>query len=149
MAYLVLVRTETKVLNSLAGILGASDEKGVASRGSPQCQLVEGQDLTTGSQDSGPRSRGEAKSSDAHLGDGQEAVVIGDGANDDDGLAFGLLGGVCHDARDGHRRAVDSRHEEAAEDDLVEVGIGSPCAMNQMGHPANNLNQIYVRARKR
>jgi len=64
------------------------------------------------------------------LGDGQQAVVICDGANYGDGLVgIGLLcalgGDFAGDAGDGHGRAVDAGHEEAFEDNFVEVGVGS------------------------
>lgn len=56
----------------------------------------------------------------------EEAVVICDGTDHDDGLVFvslcGMLAcGFRDDAGQGHWRAVDAGHEEAAEDNLIEV----------------------------
>jgi hypothetical protein len=62
------------------------------------------------------------------FGDSEEAVVVRDGANDADGFVFvrflrGLRGDFTGDAGDGHWGAVDAGHEEAAEDDFVEVRV--------------------------
>ena len=64
------------------------------------------------------------------FGDLEEAVVVGDGADDADclvlvGLFRGFGGDFGGDAGDGHGRAVDAGHEEALEDDFVEVGFGT------------------------
>lgn len=88
----MLVGTEAKVLDGLSGVLGASEEQGVASSGCTESKLVQGQGLTTSSQDTGPSSSSEAESSNAKLGDSQETVVIRDGTNDHDSLVVGLLG---------------------------------------------------------
>ena len=72
------------MLDSLTSILGASEEKGVASGGGTESQLIQSQSLSSRSENAGSSSGGEAESSDAEFGDGQEAVVIGDGANNND-----------------------------------------------------------------
>lgn len=131
-AYLVRVGTEAEVLDGLTGVLGATEEEGVGAGGGAEGELVEGQALAAGLGDPGTGGGGEAQSSDGELGDLKQAVVIGDGANDDDSLALVRLAGVLvgggrDDAGDGHRGAVDARHEEAAEDDLVEVRIRAAC----------------------
>ena len=64
------------------------------------------------------------------LRDGEQAVVICDGANDCDGLVgigfFRALGGdFAGNAGDGHGRAINAGHEESFEDDFVEVGVSS------------------------
>ena len=54
----------------------------------------------------------------------EDAVVVGDGADDNDD--FALPAGLFHlpgDLGDGDGRPVDLGHEEAAEDDAVELGI--------------------------
>ena len=66
------------------------------------------------------------------LGHVEQAIVISDGADYDNGLVRvgGLLGvgaGYVDDAGEGHGWAVDLGHEEAAKDYLVEVGVGAAC----------------------
>ena len=123
----MLVGTEAEVLDSLSGVLGATEEQGVASGRGTESKLVQGQDLTTSGHDAGTGSSGEAESSNAELGDGQETVVISDGANNHNGLVVGLLGSVGDNSRDGDGRPVDAGHKEAAENDLVEGRLGSAC----------------------
>lgn len=125
----MLVRTHAEVLNSLTGVLGSTEEEGVASGRGAESKLIKGEDLTTGSQDASASGGGEAEGSDAELGDGQETVVIGDGADDDDGLVVGLLRHVGDDAGERHWGPVDAGHEEAAEDDLVEGRLSAACAI--------------------
>lgn len=125
--------THTEVLDGLSGVLWSSQQNNVAASWGSHGQLVESQALTAGLLDSGTGSGGESQSSDGQLGDDVHSVVVGDCADDCDGLALvGLLGGwgadFAVDAGEGHGWAVDSRHEQSLEDDLVEVGIGSSCA---------------------
>jgi len=116
----MLVGTKAKVLDGLSGVLGSSEEEGVASGRSTESQLIESQDFSTSSDDARTGSSSEAESRNAELGDGQETVVIGDGANNNDGLVVRLLRGVRNDSGDRDRGSVDARHKQAAEDDLVE-----------------------------
>lgn len=121
---------EAEVLDSLAGVLGTTEEKGVGTGGGTESELVEGQALAASLLNASAGGSGEAESGDRELRNSKEAVVVGDSANDNDGLALVGLAGLlaCShggDARDGHGRAVDAGHKKAAEDDLVEVGIGT------------------------
>lgn len=120
----MLVGTHAEVLDSLAGVLGTAEQQGVAAGGGTQSELIQGEGLTTGSQNASAGSGGEAQSSDAQLGDLEKTVVISDGANNNDGLALLALG-LADDARDRYRGTVDARHKEAAEDDLVEGRLGT------------------------
>ena len=104
--YLVLVGTEAKVLESLTGVLGATDQQGVAAGGGTQGQLVEGQGLATGGDDAAAGGSGESQSGDGHLGDLEEAVVIRDSADDNDGLAL-LIADLALDAGQGNGGSVD------------------------------------------
>ncbi len=90
-SYLMLVGSEAEVLNSLSGVLGSSEKESVASSGSSKGQLIQSQSLTSGSNNASTGSGSESESGDTELGDGQETVVIGNGANDDNGLVVGLL----------------------------------------------------------
>jgi len=121
----VLVGSKAKVLDGLSGVLWSSQQESVASSRSTQSQLIQGQGLTTGGNDAGTGGSGEAESGNAELGNGQKTVVISDGTNDDDGLVVGFLRGVGDNTREGDGRAVDARHEEAAENDLVEGRLGT------------------------
>lgn len=117
------VRTEAEVLHSLTGVLGAAEEEGVGTSGGTEGKLVQSEDLTTGLLNASASSGGDAQSSDRQLRDGQEAVVIGDGTDHNDGLALVRLVDVRGNTGDRNRRAVDARHEETAKNSLVEVGL--------------------------
>lgn len=56
----MLVGSETEVLDSLAGVLGSSQQNNIASSGVSQSQLVQSQSLTTGLLDPGTGSGGES-----------------------------------------------------------------------------------------
>jgi len=78
---LVRVGSESKMLDRLTGVLGATKEKGVGSSGRPQGKLIDGESLAAGLDDAGTRSRSEAESSDGELGEFQETVVVSNGAD--------------------------------------------------------------------
>lgn len=121
--HLVGVGTEAEMLDSLTGVLGATEEQGVGAGRGAQSKLVEGEGLTTGLLNASTGSSGEAEGGNRQLGDGQETVVISDGADHDHGLA---LLGVVHvrsDAGERDRGAVDAGHEQATQNSLVEVGL--------------------------
>ena len=122
--YLVLVWTEPEVLEGLAG-LWSTEEEGVASGWGAKSELIQGKDLTTGSQNAGASGSGEAEGSDGELWDSQETVVVGDGTDNDNGLVVRLLGDVGGDSGEGHWWPVDAGHKQAAEDDLVEGRLGA------------------------
>jgi len=82
----VLVGSEAEVLDSFSGVLWTSQKKGVASGWCSLSQLVKSQDLSTSGQDAGTSGSGKAESCNAELGDSQQTVVVGDSANNDDGL---------------------------------------------------------------
>jgi hypothetical protein len=125
MSYLVLVWAEAEVLDCLTGVLWSSEEQGVASSRSAESQLIQSQSLSSSSDDASTSSSSESESGNAELGDGQEAVVIGDGANDYNSALVILTGFVGNNSRDGDRGSVDAGHEESAENDLVERRVGS------------------------
>jgi len=120
---LVAVRTKAKVLNSLTGVLGTTEKEGVGAGGGPLGKLVEGQALTTSLDDPGTGGSGESKSGNRELGDSEHPVVVSDGADKDNSLGLVALG-LGSDPAEGHRGPVDPRHEEPAEDGLVESGVG-------------------------
>lgn len=130
---LVLVGAEAEVLDGLAGVLLAADEDGVATGGGAGSKLVEREALTASSLDAGAGSVGESQSGDRKLGQLKHSVVVGDGANNDDGL--GRLGGrsghtalrlgQVDDARNRNRGLVDLGHVESAKDGLVESAVSA------------------------
>lgn len=118
---------ETEVLESLTGVLGATEKEGVGTSGLLESELVKGDGLAASSGDAGTGGGGEAESRNVHLGDDKETVVIGDGANNDDGLLLVAVLDIGGNAREGHGGAVDAGHEQAAEDNLVEGSISAAC----------------------
>jgi hypothetical protein len=127
---LALMRAHAKVLHRLSRILGSTQQNHIASSWVLHSQLIDSHALTTCSLDSCASSCGESESGNVEFGDFEKAVVVGDGADDADGLVFvgflsGLGGDFAGDAGDRHGGTIDARHEEAAEDDFVEVGIGA------------------------
>jgi hypothetical protein len=130
----VLVRTETEVLDSLAGVLGSSQQNNIASSRVSQSQLVQSQSLTTSLLDPGTGSSGESECGNVQFGDCEETVVICNGSDNSNCLVLvSLLGGLglClgDNARNRDGRTVDARLKKALKNDLVEVGVGATCAL--------------------
>lgn len=151
-AYLVLVGTEAEVLDGLAGVLGAAEQEGVGTSGLLKGQLVEGDDLAAGRGDAGTGGGGDPESGNRHLGNGQEAVVIRDSADDDDRLVLVAVLEVGRNAGQRDGRTVDTAHEQAAEDHLVEGRIGAAwqaCCQNHFDYRKNRGFKMHLRARKR
>ena len=119
------VGTEAEVLDGLTGVLGTTEDQGVAASGGTESKLVQGDGLAAGSGDAGTGGGGESQSGDSDLGELEESVVVGDGADNDDGSLLTLLVDVAHDAGEGDGRAVDLGHEKTAKDDLVEGSVSS------------------------
>lgn len=120
------VGAKAEVPDGLTGVLGAAEDQGVAASGGTESKLVQSDGLTTGGEDAGAGSSGEAESRNRDLGDGQETVVVGDSADNDDGPLL-VLGNVGGNAGQRHRGTVDLGHKEAAEDDLVEGSVSAAC----------------------
>lgn len=125
--HLVLVWAHSKVLNGLSGVLWSSEQKSVASSRSSQRQLIQSQDFTSSSNDAGACGGGEPESSNADLRNSEKTVIIGNGANDDDGLVVRLLRCVRYNSGERNWRAVHTGHEQSSENDLVEGSISSAC----------------------
>lgn len=121
----MLVRAKAEVLDGLTAVLGATENEGVATGRSAKSKLIESDSLTTSGNDAGTGGGSESKSGHGHLGASEQAVVVSDGANDDNGALLAFLVDVRDDAGQGNGRAVDLGHEEASKNDLVERGIGT------------------------
>jgi len=126
---LVGVWAETEALDSLSGVLWSAEEDGVGSGWGSESELVEGEGLTTGSENSGTGSGGELQGGNGELWDGKSTVVVSDGTDNDNGLAmvgWGVwVGGVSDDSRERDWWAVDLGGKESAQDNLVEWSVGS------------------------
>ena len=128
--------TEAEVLDGLTGVLGATEEEGVGTGRGAHGQLVNGDGLTAGGDNAGTGSVGETEGSDRELGELEKAVVVSDGADQDDGLAVVGLAGVLvgsggNDLGQRHGRAVDLAHHQAAEDGGIELGVGTAFAQKK------------------
>lgn len=131
------MRPKPKMFHRLPRILRPPHQKRPAPRRRPQRQLIQRQTLPPGLLDPRARRGGEPQRRDGDLGHGEQARVIGDGADNDDGFVAGDVGGrvgvgfgggvggVAGEAGEGERRAIDAGGEEAAEDDAVEGGVGT------------------------
>lgn len=76
------------MLDGLTGVLGTSQQNHICTSGMSESQLVQSQGLSAGFLDPGAGGGGESEGSHMEFGDSEEAVVIGDGANNGDGLSF-------------------------------------------------------------
>lgn len=85
------MRTKAEVLDGLTAVLRSTEDQGVASGRSTESELIKGDSLTTGGGNSGTSSGSESKSGDGGLGERQKSVVIGDGADNDDGALLAFL----------------------------------------------------------
>lgn len=124
------VGSESEMLDGLAGVLGAAQQDDVASGRVLDGELVQSQALTAGLLDPGTSSGRESQGGNVEFRDGQQAVVIGDGADNGDRLVLvrllsALGGDFAGNARERHWGSVDARHKQSLENDLVEVGVGA------------------------
>ena len=87
-------------------------------------ELVKSEGFASGSGDASARGFGETESGDGHLGAVEDALVVGDGA-DNDSSAVSSLAEVLHQLGDGHRGAGGPAGDESAEDGLGEGGVSS------------------------
>jgi len=118
----MLMRPKPKMLDRLPRILRPPQQQRIRPRRRLQCQLVQRQTLPPRLLDPRARRCREVQRRDRQLRDFQEARVVRDGADDDEGL---LGAGHFREAAEGHGGAVDAGGEEAAEDDAVEGGGGA------------------------
>ena len=123
----MLVGAHAEVLDSLPGVPLAAEQDGVSTGGCAHGELVEGQDLASGLEDALLGRLGEAQGSNSQLGDLKQTDIIGDGADNDDGLSLAVdsAGSLLQDAGEGDRRAVDLGEEEAVEDGLNQTLVSS------------------------
>lgn len=133
--------TEAKVFDCLTGVLGPSKKKSIGSSWSSKSQLIQSKCLTTSSNDACASSGSEAEGCNTELGNGQESVIIGHGANNDDSLIVGLIGDVRGNSGDRNWGSVDAGHEQAAKNDLIE---GRVCSAGQEAVELHEQLQVDI-----
>lgn len=103
----------------------SSQQPGVGSGGGDLSELIEGEALTAGGQDSSSGGLRESEGADSHLGDDDESLVVEDGA-DEAHDSVGLVGaGELHQSTDRHGELADSGLVQPLEHDAVEGGVSS------------------------
>lgn len=130
------MRPKPKMLNRLPRILRPPQQQRITPRWRPQRQLIQRQALPARLFNPSPCRGGEVERRDGEFfRHRKQTDVVGDGADDDDGFLcrgdlFARAAGSEHgEAGEGERGAVGAGHEEAAEDDFVEVGVGFACVV--------------------
>ena len=118
------MRPKPKMLNRLPRILRAPKQQRIRPRRCPQRQLVHSQTLPARLLDPRSRRSREVQRRYCQLRDFQQARVVRDGSDYDEGF---LRPRHFREPAEGHGWAVDARHEEAAEDDAIEGGGGAAC----------------------
>lgn len=114
--------SSTKVLVSFTAVFGSAEENSVFAGGCDEGELIKGKDLAACLEDTGTSGLGDAESDDSELGDFQESDIVGDRADKDSNFIFF----TCHELDkfgEGERWAVHLGHEEASEDDFVEIRV--------------------------
>lgn len=119
------MRSKSEVLHRFAGILGSTEKKSIGSGRCPKSKLIQSQRLTTSLLNPSSGSGGKTKSSNREFRDRKKTIVISDRTDDNDRLALVRLADICYNPGEGNRWAVNTRREKPAENDLVEVGIGT------------------------
>lgn len=104
----MLVGAHAEVLDGLPSAALAPEQDGVRTSGRTERELVEGQGLTTSLEDALFGREGEAEGGNGQLGDLEQTNIIGDSADNDNGLglAVGGVRSLLENAREGDGRAV-------------------------------------------
>lgn len=120
-------RRLAKVLARLASVATSLDQHSVLASGRQQSQLIEGDHLTAGLKDASACRLGDLQCTDAQFGRLQETVVVCHVANNDGngGLILGLDLHETDHLLQGDDRFVDAAHEQAAQNDLVELLVAT------------------------
>jgi len=110
------------VLDGITAVSWSLQEERVLAQWSLLSELVEADDFSASFEDALAGRLGDAESGQLHLGHGLESGIVGNGTDNDDGLALLHVG-----AESGERQrwSVGSAHEETLEEDLVELGVSS------------------------
>jgi len=106
---LAALEGSTKVLDGLSDVPLSSEEDGVGSGRGSDGELVEGQGLTAGGNNSLSGRGGEFEGGDRELGDLGKSLVVEDGADNDNGLRVVRVGasGLLDNSGEGDGGSVD------------------------------------------
>lgn len=121
----VLAVDATEVTELFAGVASTLQQNSLGASGALEGELVKSQDGTTSLLNTGTSGFSNVEGSNGDLWDGQDAVVISDGADDYEDDAILLSGSVGSNLLEGHRGAVVARQEQATQDNLVEAGLSA------------------------
>lgn len=114
----------SKVLGSVAGVAGTSQQNAVRPGWASHCELVKCHAHSAGLLNAGAGARREPEGDNRQLRDFGDADVVRDGAHDDSNLV-GLPVHVVRQATQANRWPVRAGHEQPLQDNLVEIGIRS------------------------
>jgi len=136
----------TKVLDGLARVLRATHEHSVGTSGSLDGKLIEGQDLTTGLDDTGTGTLGDTKRTNSDLRHSQQTDVVGDSTNNHGNLVLLLLKELRHTSqRQG--RSVNATHAQSLQNDAVELRAGTASQETVQLHQKLDVHIVRLRSR--
>lgn len=113
----------SKVCECLSA-LWSTEQNGVGTGWTPQCQLVKGQNLTSSGQNTCLGAFGERQCADGHFRTFKHTNIVGDFSNDDSNLSV-LVGHVFGKTVEANWWLVDFGHVEAFDDRGAECGSGT------------------------
>lgn len=107
--WLSALEWSTEVLDGLSVVPLSSEEDGVGSSGGSEGELVEGEGLTTGSDDPLSGRGGEFQSGNGNFGELWESLVVEDGSDNDNDLrvVWVRVLGLFDNSGEGDRGSVD------------------------------------------
>lgn len=118
--FLVFVRTHTKVLDRLPGVLPSAQEDSVGTSRSPQSKLIKSQSFTAGIQNALLGCASESESSNREFWDSRETDIVSNNAdcNNSFRVPISSVGCLLDDFRERNWRPVDFREEQSVKNDL-------------------------------
>ncbi len=109
-------------------------------------ELIEGDTLSTSSENSGSCSPSESKSTNSHLGDIKFSNVVGNSSHDDSNLAFSSI--TCHiplESSEGYGRSVDIGRTQPLEDDGIKfLTIILGCSSGKVSVSLNEEKEVRI-----
>lgn len=120
-------RSSAEVAVCLTSLHSTTEEDSVRASGAKSCQLIESESLAAVLHDAGASGLREAEGSNLDaLGGGQEALVVGNPANNNSNLLGQVLApAVANDLGNRDGCAVHAAHAETVKDDLVELAAST------------------------
>ena len=121
----VLTMDSTEVLEDFTSTAGTLKQNSLAASRALEGKLIEGHNLTTRLLDASASRLSDVEGSDGHLGDDESTLVISDSSDDNEDGLGSLSLGVSGELLERDGRSVVAGHNQAAEDDLVEVSLST------------------------